>query len=327
MLKDTFGRTVKDLRISITERCNYKCIYCMPANFLSQGAREEILNFEEITRLARLFLQLGVRKIRITGGEPLVRKDIERLVAMLVPLEGLEDLAITTNGFFLPDKSAALLAAGLKRLNVSLDSLRPDRFYTLTQHNSHARVIAGLEAATRAGFKGTKVNAVLIRGINEDEILDFVDWGIRHQYRIRFIEFMPLDGDARWRRDRVVPGQEIYDTIHAYKKLEPLPGQDPSDPARIYRYADGSGEVGIIASVTQAFCGACSRVRLTADGKVRTCLFSLQDHDLKSLLRTGAGDADLMVRIEQIVLKKEAGHHINDPDFVPPNRPMVAIGG
>ena len=327
MLKDSLGRTIKDLRISVTERCNYKCVYCMPANFISRGERADLLTFEEIARLARLFAELGVRKVRLTGGEPLVRRHLEVLVGLLSAVDGLQDLAITTNGFFLTEQAKALAAAGLRRLNVSLDSLRPERFYQITQHNSHGRVLEGLRAARQAGFSNIKVNVVLMRGVNDDEIMDFVDWGLANGYRIRFIEFMPLDGDDRWRRNLVVPGAEIYDAIRVQRPLEPLPGQDPSDPARVYRFADGAGDVGIIASVTQAFCGTCSRVRLTADGKVRTCLFSLKDHDVKDLLRGGAGDADLKQRIEAIIWQKEPGHHINEPDFVLPNRPMVAIGG
>jgi cyclic pyranopterin phosphate synthase len=326
MLEDKFGRKMTDLRVSITDRCNYKCVYCMPANFLSRD-RAEVLTFEEITRLSRIFINLGIEKLRITGGEPLVRKEVEKLIARLAEIEGLHDLALTTNGFFLEEKAERLAAAGLRRLNVSLDSLRPDRFHQLTKHNSFHKVIAGLKAARAAGFSKIKVNVVLIRGMNDDEILDFIDWGLENDYQIRFIEFMPLDGDESWQRELIVPGRVVYQTINGYKPLEPVAGQNPSDPAKRYRFADGSGEVGIIASVTEPFCGTCSRLRLTADGQVRTCLFSTYDHDLKTVLRAGASDEELSERIRRIVQQKEDGHHINDPDFVRPNRAMVFIGG
>ncbi len=326
MLRDSFGRRIKDLRISVTDRCNYKCLYCMPANFISK-ARNDLLSYEEIARLSGLLVGMGIEKIRLTGGEPLVRMELEKLVAMLSRIEGLRDLALTTNGFFLEEKCRALRDAGLRRVNVSLDSLKPERFYQITRHNSFHRVLKGLAAARECGMRPIRVNVVLIRGLNDDEIVDFARFGLDNDYQVRFIEFMPLDGDGRWRRELVVPGREVLEKINAFKPLEPVPQPDSSEPARKYRYRDGSGTVGIIASVTQPFCSTCSRLRLTADGKLRTCLFSIQEHDIKTALRAGADEAALADLIEAIVWQKEEGHHINDPDFVRPERAMVHIGG
>jgi len=327
-LKDAFGRTIDDLRISLTDRCNFRCIYCMPAEGLPWLPRREILTYEEILRLARIFVGLGFHTIRLTGGEPLMRQDVEVLIAGLVRLDATLDLSITTNGFFLVEKVQRLAEAGLKRINVSLDSLRPERFERMVRREGQlvSKILAGLRVAREAGLHPIKLNCVIMRGYNEDEIVEFARLGREQDLQVRFIEYMPLDAQGRWTMDTVVPGAEIQARVDAVYPLRSDQGNG-SEPATVHHFADGRGSIGIIASVSQPFCDSCNRVRITADGHLRTCLFSLIEHDLKGPLRSGASDEDLADFITATVWKKEAGHKINQPDFVKPDRSMSAIGG
>ncbi|MFB3820067.1 MAG: GTP 3',8-cyclase MoaA [Candidatus Methylomirabilales bacterium] len=328
MLKDATGRVIDDLRISLTDRCNFRCVYCMPAEGLPWLPKREVLTFEEMLRLARIFIGLGVRTIRLTGGEPLMRQDIAVLVRGLAALHPELDLSITTNGFFLAEAAQPLADAGLKRINVSLDSLRPDRFERMVRRDGGVlyRVLDGIAAARRAGLSPIKLNAVVVRGVNDDEILDFARFGRGHDYQVRFIEFMPLDAQGGWSMQAVVPGAEILDRVQAVLPLLPT-SPNGHEPATVHCFADGCGSLGVIASVTQPFCDHCNRVRLTADGHLRTCLFSIQEYDLKGMLRTGAGEDEIADRIVAAVWKKEPGHKIGQPDFVRPNRSMSTIGG
>lgn len=327
-LKDTFGRTIDDLRISLTDRCNFRCIYCMPAEGLPWLPRREILTYEEILHLARIFISLGIHTIRLTGGEPLMRQDIEVLIAGLLRLDATLDLSMTTNGFFLVEKVQRLADAGLKRINVSLDSLRPERFERMVRRDGQLvpKILAGIRLAREACLNPIKLNCVIMRGYNDDEIVDFARLGREQDVQVRFIEYMPLDAQGRWTMDTVVPGAEIHARVHAVYPLRSEQGNG-SEPATVHHFADGRGSIGIIASVTQPFCDSCNRVRITADGHLRTCLFSLTEHDLKGLLRSGASDEDLADFIIAAVWKKEAGHKINQPGFVQPDRSMSAIGG
>ncbi len=327
-LKDTFGRTIDDLRISLTDRCNFRCVYCMPAEGLPWLPKREILTYEEILRLARIFIGLGIRTVRLTGGEPLMRQDIDVLIAGLIRLEPGLDLSMTTNGFFLTEKVDRLAAAGLKRINVSLDSLQPPRFERMVRRDGQLvfKILEGMRRARSVGLSPVKVNCVVMRGYNEDEVLDFVRLGRDENFQIRFIEYMPLDAQGEWSMQTVVPGAEILAQIDAAFPLLRDVGHG-SEPATVYRFADGRGSVGVIASVTEPFCDYCNRVRITADGHLRTCLFSLTEHDLKGLLRSGATDDELADFIIAAVWKKEAGHKINQPDFVKPDRSMSVIGG
>jgi GTP 3',8-cyclase len=294
MLLDTYNRPVKDLRISVTDRCNFRCTYCMPFEEYSEWIdRRELLTYEEIARIAAVFIELGVDKIRLTGGEPLVRRGVEELAAKLSALPGLRDLCLTTNGALLAEKASALKAAGLKRLNVSLDSLDPARFKRLTQRGDLAKVLDGLEAARRAGFHPIKINAVIERGANDDEILPLVEFARRNGFAVRFIEYMDVGNSNGWTFEKVVPKKEILERIHGRYPVRAARREDASAPSVDYEFEDGGGEVGVIASVTEPFCSGCTRARLTADGKLVTCLFSQQGHDLKALLRNGASDRDL----------------------------------
>jgi cyclic pyranopterin phosphate synthase len=325
-LHDKFGRQITDLRISITDRCNFRCVYCRsadPENYRDHG---EILSWNELDRLAGVFLSLGIRKIRITGGEPLVRNGVEDYIARL-HARGVADLSMTTNGHLLAERCERLIQAGLRRINISLDSLDPAKFETITRTKSFSTVMHGIDAAQNSALAPAKINAVLVRGINDDEVEAFAGFARERGLIMRFIEFMPLDADRHWHRGLVVPAEEVHQRIHALWPLEQIP-HERSETARKYRFADGTpGEIGLIAPVTQPFCGHCSRIRLTADGKLRTCLFSKDDHDLRALLREGASDEDLVTYIRSVVLEKEEGHRINAPDFVPPSRTMVFIGG
>ena len=327
-LKDTFGRTIDDLRISLTDRCNFRCIYCMPAEGLPWLPRREILTYEEILHLARIFIGLGIHTIRLTGGEPLMRQDVEVLIAGLVRLDATLDLSMTTNGFFLVEKVQRLADAGLKRINVSLDSLRPERFERMVRRDGQlvSKILAGIRLAREVGLNPIKLNCVIMRGYNDDEIAEFARLAREQDVQVRFIEYMPLDAQGRWTMDTVVPGAEIHARVHAVYPLRSEQGNG-SEPATVHHFADGRGSIGIIASVSQPFCESCNRVRITADGHLRTCLFSLTEHDLKGLLRSGASDEDLADLIIATVWKKEAGHKINQPDFVKPDRSMSAIGG
>jgi cyclic pyranopterin phosphate synthase len=327
-LKDSYGRIIDDLRISLTDRCNFRCVYCMPAEGLPWLPKREILSYEEILRLARIFIGLGVTTVRLTGGEPLMRKELDILIRGLIRLAPALDLSITTNGFFLRDHAARLAEAGLKRINVSLDSLRPERFERMVRRAGSliGTILDGIREARRVGLSPIKVNCVVMQGQNEDEIVDFVRVGREEGFQVRFIEFMPLDAQGAWEMREVLPGAEILARVQGVFPVLPPEG-DGSEPATVYRFKDGQGAVGIIASVTQPFCDHCNRVRITADGQLRTCLFALREHDVKSLLRGGATDDELVDFILAAVWKKEPGHKINQPDFVKPNRSMSAIGG
>ena len=328
LLHDSFGRVVDDLRISLTDRCNFRCLYCMPLEGLSWLPKPEILTFEEIIRFVRIMMGLGVKTIRLTGGEPTVRQSVEELVAGLAQLSPDLDLSMTTNGFLLPKKASALALAGLKRINISLDTLRPDRFRQIVRVRGIevGHVLDGMVAAEAAGLHPIKVNMVVMRGQNDDEVVDMAALGREKGYQVRFIEFMPLDGEHGWSRMMVFSAKEILDRIDRVFPLLPANGQG-HDPATRYHFADGRGEVGIIASVTEPFCGSCNRIRLTADGQIRTCLFSLGEHNLKRLLRGGASDEEIARFVQDAVWRKEPGHRINEADFVQPERTMAAIGG
>jgi cyclic pyranopterin phosphate synthase len=326
-LIDTQGRTVRDLRISVTDRCNLRCVYCMPAEGMQWLPKDDLLSYEEITRFARLCLALGVHGIRLTGGEPTVRADLPTLVAMLNALQPGLDLSLTTNGLKLVAMSDALRDAGLKRVNVSLDTLDRERFHRLARRDRLADVLAGLAAAKRAGFSPIKINAVLMRGFNEDEAVALARWARDEGFELRFIEWMPLDAQHSWSREKLVPAAEILESLNAAFPLEPAKVEDPSAPATLYRYLDGGGRVGVIASVTRPFCGHCDRIRLTADGQIRTCLFSLKEYDFRKAMRGGASDEEVAELLRAAVWRKEPGHLINNPHFVQPTRGMSAIGG
>jgi cyclic pyranopterin phosphate synthase len=325
-LQDKFGRQITDLRISITDRCNFRCVYCRSADPENYRNHNEILSWPELDRLATVFLSLGIRKIRITGGEPLVREGVEDYIARLHAL-GVEDLSMTTNGHLLADRCERLIQSGLRRINISLDSLDPAKFEKITRTKSFGAVMRGIDATQNSRLAPAKINAVLVRGTNDDEVEAFANFARERGVIMRFIEFMPLDADRLWTRNQMTPAAEVYQRINARWPLEQIPHEE-SETARKYRFADGTpGEIGLIAPVTQPFCGHCSRIRLTADGKLRTCLFSKDDHDLRSLLREGAADEDLATYIRSVVMEKEEGHRINAPDFAPPSRTMVFIGG
>ena len=327
-LRDTFGRIADDLRISVTDRCNFRCVYCMPAAGLPWLARDDVLSFEEIVRVTRILVdQCGVRTIRLTGGEPLVRKGIEDLTGMIAGIDGDLDIAMTTNGILLEEKAAALRSAGLKRLNVSLDTLHSDRFKDLARRDALDRVLRGLGAARAAGFSPIKLNMVVMRGRNDDEILDFARLARSEGYEVRFIEFMPLDADGIWSMETVVASREIIEAIDREFALEPVHDQRPA-PATRFRFRDGApGGIGVIPSVSDAFCKVCNRIRLTAEGHLRTCLFSIQEHDVKALLRGGASDPEIRDFVVAAVWQKEEGHKIGQADFVRPGKTMSQIGG
>lgn len=328
LLTDSFGRPIRDLRISITDRCNFRCFYCMPTEAMEWKPKPEILTYEEIIQLAEIFVGLGVNKLRVTGGEPMLRRDLENLIESLAEIEGIADLAMTTNAHFLRGRAEALKKAGLQRITISLDSMTPDRFSLLTGRNELERVLDGIEAAIEAGLNPIKINCVQMRGINDDQVIRFAEFARAKDVSVRFIEFMPLDNGKVWRRDMVVPGEEVRARINEVFPLERVKSDNLSETARRWRFADGApGEVGFINPVTQPFCGHCSRIRLTADGMIRTCLFSTIEHNIKQLMRSGAGREELIDFILATVEKKEERHHINDPEFVQPLRTMSCIGG
>jgi cyclic pyranopterin phosphate synthase len=328
MLRDKFGREIQDLRISVTDRCNFSCVYCKSADPKNYFPHRDLLTWEEFLRLSRVLVAMGIRKIRVTGGEPLLRPGIVDFIACLHRLDGLTDLALTTNGYLLPEMAQELAAAGATRVTVSLDSTNPEKFAKITRTpRSYEKVMAGVDAALEAGLRPVKVNIVLVRGFNDDEIVEFARLARRRNILVRFIEFMPLDGDHAWKRESVVTAKEIVDTIQPVFPLVEIPRRSPSETALRYRFADGHGELGIIAPVSIPFCGQCSRIRVTADGKLRTCLFSLREHDVRHLVRNGATDHDIARFMEKAVHQKEPGHRINEPDFVQPSRTMVYIGG
>ena len=329
-LTDKFGRTISDLRISITDRCNYKCVYCRTG---SQGAQFAELAMDDYLRMIRVFVSLGIEKIRLTGGEPLLRKGLVPLLKELAQLRTQAaakplDLAITTNGHLLAEMAAPLARAGLSRITVSMDAVDAATFERITRvPGSFDKVLAGVRAAQRAGLGPVKVNCVLLRGFNEDQIVPFARFARDEGVIVRFIEFMPLEEDRLWTPEVVVPLEEVVSKLNSFRPLAPLPANSPGETARRYTFDDGIGEIGIIAPVSQAFCGACSRIRLTSDGKIRTCLFSHFDHDLYGVLARGGSDDDLAEFIQKTVETKEARHHIGEPGFLKPSRSMVHIGG
>lgn len=327
LLTDSYGRPMRDLRISVTDRCNFRCFYCKTTNLKGSKERAEILTFEEIVRLARLFAGLGITKIRVTGGEPMVRRDVDGLIAELSRLPGVEDLALTTNGFNLAEKAALLKANGLKRVTVSLDSLNPERFALMTQSRDFEKVLEGIHEAKRVGLEPVKINCVLVRGFNEDDIIPFAEFSRALDIPIRFIEFMPLDQEGGWNREKVVTGAEVLARLRERFELVPAGRTNSHSTSADYRFADSRGEIGLIMPVSVPFCGQCSRIRLTADGKIRTCLFSLIEHEIRTLLRSNADDSALVEFIVKTVRRKERGHRINEPGFVPPPRSMSFIGG
>jgi GTP 3',8-cyclase len=326
-LFDGHGRQIGDVRISVTDRCGFRCRYCMPAEGMAWLAREELLTFEEIERVVRVLAEMGVRDVRLTGGEPLVRRELPSLVAMLAAIPEVDEIALTTNGYLLERDAGALVAAGVNRFNVSVDSLQRERFAQMTRRDALDRVLRGLEAlAAYPDAHPIKVNAVAMRGFTEDELIPFARFAREHPYEVRFIEFMPLDADHAWSRDDVLTGEEVRAAIHAVFPLEPEP-RKPSSTARSYRFADGRGRIGFINPVSEPFCGDCNRIRLTADGQLRTCLFSLRETDLRGALRTGADDDEIEQIVRDAVWRKELKHHVGDPGFIQPARSMSAIGG
>jgi cyclic pyranopterin phosphate synthase len=325
-LLDTFGRVADDLRISVTDRCNFRCTYCMPAEGLVWLPKDEILTFEELTRLLALFVGLGVRSVKVTGGEPTVRADLPELIRMFRSVAPGIDLSMTTNGVLLDRLAPPLADAGLDRVTVSLDSLVRHRFEEMTRRDALERVLAGIRAAEAAGLTPIKINCVVIGGTNESEVVDFAAWSREHGHAVRFIEYMPLDAEHAWERAKVVPSARILEAIDGVFPLVPE-GPD-HEPATSYRFADGApGGVGVIASVTEPFCETCNRLRITAEGEVRSCLFALEETDLRGPMRAGATDRELEALIRTTVWRKWSGHRINHPDFVQPDRSMSAIGG
>jgi cyclic pyranopterin phosphate synthase len=327
-LTDKFRRPISDLRIAITDHCNYKCVYCRTGN---DGALYGDLPFADYLRMARVFAGLGIKKVRLTGGEPLLRKGIVEFVRDLAQVRSADgeplELTLTTNGHLLAEMAQPLKDAGLKRVTVSMDAVDPDRFARITRvPNGYDRVLAGIRAAKRAALEPVKVNCVLLRGFNEDQVVPFGMFAREEDVVLRFIEFMPLEEDRVWSPDVVVTLDEILQRMAEYRPLVEIPHAH-SETARRYRFDDGIGEIGIIAPVSHPFCGHCSRIRLTSDGKIRTCLFSVWDHDLHAQMRRGASDAELEDFIHGVVLRKEERHHIGEPDFVPASRTMVHIGG
>jgi len=352
-LQDSHGRIMRDLRVSVTDRCNFRCLYCLPeteeaADFYRSRwetgrqlkavsmepitytwkPRAQLLSYEEIERVVRVAAGLGINKVRVTGGEPLLRRGVEELVARLNRVPGVEDLAMTTNGFLFARKAEALRAAGLHRVSFSMDSLDPENFRRMTGRDGLAEVLEGIALAVRMGFRPVKINAVVIRGMNDAELEALAGFAQERDLSLRFIEFMPLDSSRAWQRDLVVSGREILDRLKARFDLRRVDQSGHvSETARRWSFPDGRGEIGIIAPVSEPFCGHCNRLRLTADGKIRTCLFSIVEHDLRPLLRGEATDEDLAARLVSIVQGKEAGHRIGQPDFVQPARTMSCIGG
>ena len=328
-LHDAHNRTIRDLRISVTDRCNFRCFYCLPNGEPPLARKDTILTFEEIARLSEIFVSLGIEKIRLTGGEPMLRKGIVTLVEQLASLKPrLKDLALTTNGQSFPENGAELKAAGLDRVTISLDSLNADRFREITGVDAIYKPLAAIEAAKEYTFEPVKVNAVIVRGRNDDELVDFARFARENALSFRFIEFMPLDSGHGWSREMVVPGREIRERINSVYPLKLKETSRGTGTSWKYVFADGSpGEIGIIAPVTEMFCGQCSRIRLTADGQIRTCLFSTTEHNLRDVLRSGALSEEIAQFIRGVVMKKEPRHYINDPEFIQPARTMSFIGG
>jgi len=347
LLIDSHGRVLRDLRVSITDRCNFRCLYCLPETEAAQNfyrghwahlpnpapivqqwvPRANLLSFEEIERLVRVAVGLGIEKIRVTGGEPLLRHGAEELVGRIASVQGVRDLAMTSNGFLFAQKARALREGGLQRLSFSLDSLDPANFRKITGRDGLGEVLESISLAQALGFHPVKVNAVIIRDLNDQEIPALAEFARERNLSLRYIEFMPLDSARAWQKEMVVTGREILERLRSKFELQPVTPDNPSATAKRWAFPDRRGELGIIAPVSEPFCGNCNRIRLTADGKIRTCLFSVTEHDLRPLLRGGASDAQIGAWLQQVVLKKEARHHIGEPDFVPPPRSMSCIGG
>ena len=347
LLVDSHGRTLRDLRVSVTDRCNFRCLYCLPETEAAQNfyrgrwatqpeskpiawqwqPKSKILTFEEIERVVRLAVSLGIQKIRLTGGEPLLRQNLEQLVARIAVLPGVTDLAMTSNGFLFPQKGPALRAAGLQRISFSLDSLDPANFKRITGRDGLAEVLASIRLARELGMHPVKVNAVIIRGLNDHEIEALAEFARAEDLALRFIEFMPLDSAHSWQKELVMPGREILARLQARHALVPAPRVNQSETARRWTFADGRGELGLISPVSEPFCGHCNRLRLTADGKIRTCLFSVTEHDLRTRLRSAATDDELAAYLQSVVWQKEDRHHIGEPEFAQPERSMSCIGG
>jgi len=326
-LIDGHRRPIGDVRISVTDRCNFRCQYCMPAEGLPWLQRDALLTYEEITRVVALLGDMGVHDVRLTGGEPLVRKELWRLVESLSALDTVHDLSLTTNGYLLDRQVGDLVAAGLRRVNVSLDALAADRFFELTRRDALHKVLAGLEAAqAHPQLRPIKVNVVAIRGFTEDEVLRFAEFARERPYEVRFIEFMPLDADQAWSEDKVLPNAEVRAIIESRYPLVPL-GRERHGTSRRWAFADGAGEIGFISPVSEPFCGDCNRIRITAEGMLRTCLFSLHETDLRAPLRGGASDDELEEIIRAAVWRKELKHHVGEPGFRQPPRTMSQIGG
>ena len=328
MLLDRIGRVHDSLRISVTDRCNIRCFYCMPETEVHFVDRREILDFEEIERFVRIAAKLGIRKLRVTGGEPLVRRDLPVLIARLAVVPGIEDLALTTNGVLLEGLAEPLYAAGLRRLNVHIDTLDRQRFAEITRRDDLPRVLAGLEAAKRAGFAKIKLNTVAMKNLVEPDLVPLAQFARAQGFEIRYIEFMPLDAQNLWDRSKVLLADDILALLsREIAPLIPIADPDPRAPASEFTYADGSGTVGVIASVSRPFCLNCNRIRLTADGKLRYCLFAIEEDDVKVLMRSGAGDDEIAGLIQRNLAAKWDGHEINSSKFVAPPRPMYSIGG
>ena len=327
-LVDALGRVHTNVRISVTDRCNIRCFYCMPAEKVEFRPRDEILTFEEIERFVRVLAGMGVRKVRLTGGEPLVRQGLPILVRKLVQVPGIQEIALTTNGILLGEQAGPLKEAGLGRLNISLDTLDRETFKKISRRDELERVLAGIFAAKQAGFERVRLNSIAIRGLTEAEVVRLVGFARQHDFEMRFIEYMPLDADGLWDHEQVLSGDEIRRLIEAeYGPLVPRRVEDPSQPATDYMFADGGGRVGFINPVTQPFCGRCNRLRLTAEGQVRNCLFSTVEWDARAVLRGGGSDEELEALVRASVAAKKAGHGIDNSDFVKPQRAMYQIGG
>jgi cyclic pyranopterin phosphate synthase len=337
MLTDSYGRKIKDLRVSLTDRCNFRCFYCLPQSQPTLANKQKILTFEEIAEICRIFVSLGIEKIRLTGGEPMLRRNIEDLIKKIALLKNakssdsrqcLKDLALTTNGFSLSERAAGLKKAGLDRVTISLDSLKSKNFRKITGVGKLSEVLEAIEAAKKADLKPIKINAVIVRGWNDNELVDFARFARENDLAMRFIEYMPLDARHEWQREQVVSGREIFTKINEVFPLVLKEKSRGSGTAWKYEFKDGAkGEIGIIAPVTEMFCGACSRIRLTADGQIRTCLFSVREHNLRDLLRSGAGQVEIIEFIRRVVFQKEPHHYINETNFVPASRSMSFIGG
>ena len=330
-LIDSFGRLHNNLRISVTDRCNIRCFYCMPAEDVQFMQKSELLTFEEIERFVRIAVPLGIDKLRLTGGEPLVRRELHELVSRLAAIEGVKDIGLTTNGILLADQAEGLFKAGLRRINVSLDALTPEKFKKFTRREGFEQVIEGIRAAQQAGFDPVKVNAVSVRGMTEEEIVPFGHFARDTGVEVRFIEYMPLDADNAWERGKVLFAHEIVETLSSeIMPLRPLDAESAENhggPATDFVFDDGIGRIGFISSVSQPFCMSCNRIRITADGKLRNCLFSLEETDVRSLLRGDATDQQIVDAIRASVAAKKEGHEINTARFIQPSRPMHSIGG